>query len=73
MGDVAGSEGAVGPNDSVIISNWADSCLSKGVGVFIPRISIRDEEHVDIVLGGVRVAPGMIRRRRGVVEQADSV
>ena len=25
-----GSEEAVGPTDSVISSNWADSCLSKG-------------------------------------------
>ena len=25
-----GSEGSIGPTDSVIISNWADFCLSKG-------------------------------------------
>ena len=46
-----GSEGAVGPTYSVISINRSDSCLSKGDGVFVPGISVRDEERVDIVLG----------------------
>ena len=47
----AGSKGVVGLTNSVISSNRADSCLSKGGGAFIPGISVRDKERVDIVLG----------------------
>ena len=46
-----GSEGEVGPTDWVISSNWADSCLSKGVGAIVPVISVRYEECVAVVLG----------------------
>ena len=63
----------VGPTNSVISSNWADSYLSKEGRALVPVISVRDGGAWLLSLGGLRVAPGMIRWGRGVVGQAESV